>query len=155
MEVTQKWVDRFNAKWKVSDNGCWEWVGAHLPKGYGIIKIPGSRRYEYAHRLSYRIAFGEIPEGRHVCHKCDNTKCVNPDHLFLGDSWLNHQDMKLKGRHLYGERNGNSVLSEDMVRRIKEHLSLGWPQLKIARVFGVSQITISRIKRGLRWAHIT
>lgn len=155
MEVAQKWIDRFNCKWRAVEGGCWEWFGAHVPKGYGIIKIPGSRRHVYAHRLSYMISNGEIPEDRHVCHKCDNPKCVNPEHLFLGDNWLNHQDMKQKGRHLYGERNGNAVLTEETVRRIKEHIGLGWSQLKIARIFGVSQITVSRIKRGLRWKHIT
>ena len=155
MEVTKEWVGRFNAKHAPDENGCWVWFGARLPKGYGIIKIPLTRRQEYAHRLSWLIHRGEIPVGEYVLHRCDNPRCVNPSHLFLGDAKANQQDMKTKGRHLYGERNVMAVLTAPDVRKIKALIGTGgFSQEDIASMFGVAQVTISRIARGLRWAHI-
>lgn len=150
----QAYIDRFNLKWKLEESGCWFWIGSKFPKGYGQVKLPKQRKQEYAHRISYMIHHGEILDGKHVCHKCDNPSCVNPDHLFLGTAHDNHMDMKQKGRHLYGERNNQSILTDDAVRKIKQLLNDGLSQEKIARMFGVQQMQISRIKRGLRWSHI-
>lgn len=152
----QKFIDRFNLKWRIDEkSGCWIWAATKIPKGYGLIKRPQQRTQEYAHRASYMIHIGEIPNGCHVCHKCDNPSCVNPDHLFLGSAKENMHDMKQKGRHLYGERNSQAKLTEDAVRKIKQLLKDGMSQSKVALMFGMQQMEISRIKRGLRWAHIT
>lgn len=78
-----------------TESGCWEFTGA-LRSGYGAIKFKGKTCG--AHRVSYEISFGEIPEGMLVCHKCDNPKCINPDHLFLGTYSENMQDCKVKNR---------------------------------------------------------
>lgn len=147
-------IDRFNLKWKIVCSGCWIWTAAKMPKGYGQMKLPKTRKQEYAHRLAYMIHFGEIPDGKHVCHKCDNPSCVNPDHLFLGTAWDNLNDMKIKGRHLYGEKNTQSILTDEAVRKIKQLISDGQSQSKIAAMFNVHQVTISKIHRGLRWQHI-
>lgn len=77
--------------------GCWEWTAAANVKGYGRFMFEG--RVQYAHRLSYAFAFGGISEGLLVCHRCDNPKCVNPAHLFLGTNMDNIQDCCAKGRH--------------------------------------------------------
>lgn len=155
MEISQEWQSRFNSKWSVDINECWIWKGAKLPKGYGIIKIPCQRRQEYAHRLSYQIHIGDIPPGKHVLHRCDNPSCVNPKHLFLGDARTNAQDMRSKGRHLYGELNAQAILTDKIVKKIKLMLSTGrFSQKEIASLFQISQITVSRIHRGLRWSHI-
>lgn len=155
MKITTEWLDRFNQKWRANEQtGCWEWIGAQTPKGYGFMKIPKTRRQEYAHRVSYMAFNGKVPEGRHVLHRCDNPPCVNPAHLFLGDHHDNHMDMKAKGRHLYGERNTEAVLTEVSVRKIKELLATGEAQSKIALLFGVCQMTISRINTGKRWSHV-
>src|SRR5574337_1304048 len=137
MEVSQEWIKRFNAKWKLdTENGCWIWQGAKLPKGYGIIKIPKARRQEYAHRLSWVIARGAIPDGKYVLHRCDTPSCVNPEHLFLGDAKANSQDMKCKGRHLYGENNSKAVLVSPDVEKIKAMLATGkFSQPAIAEVY--------------------
>ena len=74
---------------------CWEWQGCRNPKGYGQIKTTvGS----LAHRFSFFLHYGELPYGYHVCHRCDNPRCVNPNHLFLGTDMANQHDSIAKGR---------------------------------------------------------
>lgn len=79
---------------------CWEWQGTTNGSGYGTIGL-GSRAQGkgYAHRIVFERAFGPIPEGQHVCHRCDNPKCVNPEHLFLGTRSDNMRDCWNKGRN--------------------------------------------------------
>lgn len=155
MTIDEDLIRRFNAKWELDPNtGCHIWTGAHLPKGYGIIKRPRERRQYYAHRLSYLIHKGGIPKRRQVLHRCDNPACVNPDHLFLGTSKDNLQDMKAKGRHLYGCRNSTSKLSDKEVLEIRKLYAAGVRQRQLAKVYGVSQGNISRICRRVRWTHL-
>lgn len=96
-----------------------------------------------AHRSAYLQFVGEIPEGAWVLHRCDNRKCVNPDHLFLGDSKANIADMDGKQR-----RGTKSHLTYDDVNEIKNLLSQRYSQETIAKKFNVHQGTISRIKLG-------
>ena len=149
-------INRFNAKWVADpETGCWRWIGAHLPAGYGILKKKGERTYHYAHRLSYEMHTGLPSKGKHVLHKCDHPWCVNPDHLFIGTSHDNHMDQKQKNRHLAGQKNGNAKISEQDVREIKALASVGMAQHKIADRYGVCQMQVSRIVRGTRWSHMT
>lgn len=152
LEITRV---RFDTKWKLDEQtGCWLWTASCAGKGYGQIKIPGTRRQIYAHRLSYILHKGKVGRGKHVCHTCDNPKCVNPEHLFVGTSKDNHQDMKRKGRHLFGSKNNQSRLTEKDVSHIHALLKLGMAQTKIAQLYKVHQVSISKINCGMRWTHL-
>ena len=154
--LDQQLIDRFHTKYlKNRDSGCWEWTASLAGKGYGQIKLTGQRRQIYAHQLSYLIHHGEIPKGRQVMHRCDNPKCVNPDHLLTGTSKDNQQDMKLKGRSLAGEKNHSAILKESDIRAIRMLCNAGdLPQWRIAEMFGIQQMEVSRIHRRIRWSHV-
>ncbi len=154
-EITPSLVDRFHEKYQKSDSGCWNWTAALAGKGYGQIKIPKTRRQAYAHRLSYQIHKGAIPAKTEVCHTCDNPKCVNPAHLFLGSRKENAQDASNKGRIHVSPIGHNGVLAVSQVKRIKEIFRLNLMSIaEVARAFDVSHTTISKIRRGLRWTRV-
>ena len=79
---------------------CWQWTGGKSSLGYGDMMIEGKRIG--AHRFSYQLHHGPIPEGMWICHHCDNPKCINPDHLFIGTHQDNSNDKIKKGRDVQG-----------------------------------------------------
>lgn len=143
MNINIEIIERFHEKWTLSSNGCWEWIAAQAgPMGYGSIKIPNTRKQVYAHRLSYMIHYGPIGDGEYICHSCDNPLCVKPSHLFPGSIKDNLCDMKAKGRHLYGARNGQAKLTDEKVRQIHRLHAEGLSMGKIGKSCGVTQTTI-------------
>lgn len=156
MSVDPVLIERFSTKWvKDEASGCHLWIGAKLPKGYGFMKLPRERRQIYAHRLAYLIHYGEIPDRMQVCHRCDNPSCVNPEHLFVGSSQDNHDDMKVKGRSTYGERNARAKLTDEQVAQIRMAAEAGESNEAIAERFGIHKATVSRIAVGSRWGKAT
>jgi hypothetical protein len=147
-------ITRFKVSYvELGADECWPWLKSLAAKGYGQIKRTNERKQFYAHRVAYELATGVDPSGRCVCHSCDNMKCVNPKHLFLGTQGDNLQDMKHKSRHLFGEKNNQHVLVEKQVVQILA-LKGVMSQREIASRFGVSQGTIAKIHLGQRWQHL-
>ena len=136
----------------VEGDECWEWMGSVNSDGYGDLKIEG--RAKKAHRLSYELAYGEVPRGKKVCHTCDNRKCVRPDHLFVGTDADNHADRNAKGRQAKGEKHGRAKLTEDDVVEIKMRLAAGESRGQIARDFGVDTAAVRFIDVGEHWKHV-
>lgn len=145
-------IDRLMEKITISDSGCWEWNAARFGNGYGAFRFHGKNIH--AHRASWILKYGEIPSGLFVCHKCDNRKCVNPDHLFLGSNQDNLNDMKSKGRSGRGIKNAMHRYSEEVIRRVKEMKVQFFTQKKTAQETGVNKSTISMIWSGKTWRHI-
>lgn len=147
-------LERFNKMVMPEPNtGCHLWIGALFTNGYGVFRI--SKMNKKAHRMSYELNVGSIPNGLIVCHKCDVPSCVNPDHLFLGTHKDNVQDMINKGRKssVKGESHGSCRLNESEVLNIRK-LSDIWIYENIANLFGISKQHVSDIVNRKKWRHI-
>jgi hypothetical protein len=107
-----------------------------------------------AHRVAYEGAFGPIPDGLNVLHRCDVRHCVRPDHLFLGTHAENMKDMAQKGRAVRGVLNHNAKVTPEIVRRIRELHAAGWGAKRLARAFGLNRTTAREIFLGLTWRHV-
>ena len=140
---------------KHSDDLCWEWIGRKNKKGYGEATYHHNRIM--AHRLSWIIHNGPIPDKKWILHKCDNPQCTNPVHLFLGDCLINNRDMKAKDR--YNSPKGSDCykakLTEEQVIKIKYLLlNKELNHSQIAKIFNVHSTTIYSIDKKKNWKHI-
>ncbi|CAH9013021.1 putative homing endonuclease [Vibrio phage 199E37-1] len=132
-------VDRI----EVSDYGCWEWSLKIRPNGYARVTFLNDSWY--AHRLSYFAFKGDIPFDSDVCHCCDNRKCVNPEHLFLGSRKDNMQDCVLKERQAKGERLPHSKLLDDERLQVLDLILFGFTYSEIGSWYGVTRHAINHI----------
>ena len=165
----QRYTKKFWSKVrKTDDQGCWLWTGArdvHPIKKfptYGSFSIGSSTDQPYrhvkAHRFAWELAFGPIPAGIKVLHRCDIPNCVRPEHLFLGTQADNVADMMNKGRgvQLGGTRHGNAKFTEEQVKDIRRRFVKGARKGNgaagvIAREYGVDRHTVSRMATGRRY----
>lgn len=154
MELTDNDKLRFWAKVQKSGNdNCWNWTGACKLSGHGQLMMHSIRRPIGAHRISWLIHQGKIKAGLCICHHCDNPRCVNPRHLFVGSQLANIADMNSKGRHggPRGPEHPHAVLNYELAAEAKKLLIAGESCRSIGRELGVSHTAISRIKRGITW----
>lgn len=135
-------------------SGCWNWTGA-TADGYGQLFC--WQRRERASRIQWILTFGAIPTGLFVCHRCDNRKCINPDHLFLGTHQDNMRDRYMKRRepgflHNYKcEGNPNAKLTADQARRVRYGME---PLSKLARELGVTHSGLYSVRIGRTWKQL-
>jgi len=138
----------------IVNNGCWICINRRLDKT-GYHKIKHQQKSYRLSRFIYENIVGDIPEGYIIRHKCDNPNCINPEHMELGTYKQNSEDRDSRdrngGRFIRGERNGNSKLTSEDIKEIRNsNLS----SYKLADIYGISQSQINRIKLNKRWKHI-
>ena len=183
MPLKRSVLARFSEKVSKVPSGCWLWNGARNRDGYGVIGVSNKKRAQGAHRVAYELYVGYIPRGKMVCHECDNKRCVNPKHLYIGDAFTNARDAVLRGQQAKGARhgshthperwvrgdrhylrrypwkakrgssNGNSKLSAENVCEIRRRCAAGESQSNVARRFRIAQCTVSAIVLRRLWCH--
>lgn len=148
-----KMVERFHSSYTtIAECGCWIWDRSCDKGGYGWFAFERSKTGK-AHRASWFIHFGPIPDGLCVLHRCDNPSCVNPHHLFLGTNTENNIDKVTKNRQAYGQRNGMAILNESQIKEIRNlYPDIGCAEL--ARMYKMSNGAIQHIVKRRHWNHI-
>jgi hypothetical protein len=149
-------IDRFKSKILIQPSGCWHYQGARDGDGYGMFWF--QNRTIGAHRFSAEHLGGLIIQGACVCHRCDNTICVNPNHLFIGSNKLNTLDRHSKGRSAVGSRVGTSKLSEQQIKEIRYRYQQSNGRrgilTELAYDYGVTVTPIWLIVNRKSWQHI-
>lgn len=133
-----------------NENDCWIWTAAKRGQNldYGVLKVSVEEGDVAAHKFSYELHNGPVPEGMLVCHTCDNPPCVNPAHLFTGTHRDNAIDREKKHR---SSKHGLQKLDDKSAKEIK-YSTLS--QCKLSKIYGVSRATIASIQKGKTWRHI-
>lgn len=150
----QPLTPRFWAKVDITP-GCWEWTGFRNKTGYGSIRL-GPQGTERVHRVSWSLHFGPIPSEQHVLHRCDNRRCVNPDHLFMGTHQDNMADRGNKGRSFrpQGSKHYASTLVESQVRAYRARYAAGEKSAALASEAGANISTFRKMLHGATWRHV-
>lgn len=156
MTETQK-MERLKKSFEkhvVKQDGCWGWKGPIAKGGYPVMSCSKEIGSDRGHRASWIIHNGLIPEGKFVCHSCDNPICTNPDHLWLGTIKDNSEDAKKKGRVCHGESRPLAKLKDVDIPEIRKMLVQGVTKAFLSRKYGVSFMCISLIAKGKTWRHV-
>lgn len=132
-----------------AETGCWEWTLSKDRYGYGRIQM--GRKNKTAHRTSFELHRGPVPDGLCICHHCDVRSCVNPDHLFLGTTSENNADMVAKGRQTKGALRKTAKLSDAEALAI---LAETGKIRDIAKKYGIGKSQVWNIRAGKKWAHL-
>lgn len=142
-----------------TEDKCWNWKGWIKPSGYGHITCT-RLKIQSTHRMAWRVFKGEIPKGLCVLHKCDNKKCCNPDHLYLGTVKDNTRDALERGQFpkgknpskgFPGEKHHKAKLTNENIMQIRELRKKGHTYSEISKLFNIDSKHISKIARGLAW----
>jgi hypothetical protein len=139
------------------EDDCWVWKSAFTDRGYGAFHIEG--KPIRAHRASWLLTYGHIPDNLLVLHRCDNPACVRPSHLFLGTHWDNVHDCEAKGRRGYDRIRGSysttAILTEQEVAEIRRrYLEGDITQKELAELYRVSDTAIWQIVHHRTWKHV-
>lgn len=145
-------IDVVLSDYKISDSGCWEWQGVLTRDGYGMACYKGKR--VRAHRLSLLHRLNIENSDFLALHHCDNRKCINPEHLYLGTALQNSGDMveRCRSSRLLGDKNPVRVINSVVALEIFKDKG---PHKEIALKYGISQSAVSSIKCGRNWSHVT
>ncbi len=155
--LTDKQIERFLGY--VDQKGqdeCWNWIASRNKRGYGQF-VPKAGVNLRSHRVAYYLGYGVEPGELKVCHRCDNPACCNPSHLFLGTQQDNLADARAKGRMKdtmsknKGERNGRAKLTREKVREVRR---ASGTITELSQRFGVSRMTIWKVRRHELWPHV-
>ena len=133
-------------------DACWLWQRTLNNGGYGMMRY--GQATLFAHRLSYELHYGPIPEGLCTLHRCDVRNCIRPDHLFLGTQTDNNADKVAKGRQLKGESHGGCKLTDAQVLEIRRLSAEGLKGITIAAQFSITPTQASKIIRRIMWKHL-
>lgn len=138
----------------VRGEGCWEWSGVLHKSGYAVLKY--GKKQIGAHQASWLIHKGKIENGLWTLHHCDNKKCTNPDHIYLGNAKRNAQDREDRQRRPIrrGDSHPNSKLNEDQVKEIKKRMKIGITLTRLSKDFSISLGSLEAIKSGTTWKHV-
>lgn len=132
---------RFNKFVVIAESGCHEWQSTIQKSGYGRFYFRG-KQYD-AHRAAYILYHGNIPDGLHICHTCDNRLCVNELHLYAGTAKQNVRDKVERCKWW-----GRMTYSNELVEKCRELYKQGFTQTKISEITGIDQTTISKYVRN-------
>lgn len=135
---------------RIPESGCWIWTGMMSRYGYGRLTL-GAKTNLSAHRISYELKNGPIPDGMFALHRCDVKCCVNPDHIFVGTQQENMTDKVTKNRQAKGESHGMSKLTKEQATEAKFSDA---KTSDLAKKFNCSAVMIRQIRSGRYWRHL-
>ncbi len=147
-------MERFWNKVEKQGDGCWNWIAAKTPAGYGMFQV-GVGVTRRAHRVAWMLTHGDIPKGIFCLHHCDNRLCVNPEHLYLGTHQDNMNDMAARERAPRGEKHHKSKMTAEKVIELRQQYANGEGTMEqLGLIYGINKASARQIIREIWWRHV-